>query len=190
MLHDRQRDQAFLNGGPSCPSPTLPLSEASLVAWRWPLHSSFSVRVPQFATPYSLPRFADIQLRSNWRTVGEMKEMGSKIFLLLAFVAVGGAVALSMGPAVAHYWVPTYDGAKWGQVCLAPGTRRVTPSVCCQQSGSFCQAACDLADIDDTWKNTCRTHCQSAVAACLQRVQQLPPATGVIPGVKPPAATN
>jgi hypothetical protein len=111
--------------------------------------------------------------------------------LLVLVVVAASAFAASMETAVAHFWVPRYNGAAWGAACLAPsGPRRVTPATCCEQARFFCQAACGLTDIDDAWKNACRANCQSAGNACLQRVQVLPPATGVIPGTRPPASTN
>ena len=110
--------------------------------------------------------------------------------LHLLALAVAGALVFSMPSSDAHNWVPVYNGAKWAQACRVQGGRRVTPPVCCQQSGAFCQGACGLADVDDGWKNACRANCQSTTTVCLQNVQVLPPVTGVVPGAHPPAATN
>jgi hypothetical protein len=111
------------------------------------------------------------------------------MFLSLALVTAG-ALAVSLPSAVAHNWVPRYDGAKWGQQCLAPSqARRVPPTACCEHARFYCLAACDLTDINDGWKNACRANCQAAGSACLQRVQKRPPVGG-LPGTTPPATTN
>ena len=109
----------------------------------------------------------------------------------LLALTMASALLLSIPSSEAHNWVPVYNGAKWAQACSAPGgARRVAPPVCCQQSGSFCRIACGLVDIDDAWKNACRANCQTATTTCLQNVQLLPPATGIVPGAHPPATTN
>ncbi|MCE9523498.1 MAG: hypothetical protein K8S25_13830 [Alphaproteobacteria bacterium] len=110
--------------------------------------------------------------------------------LLMLAIAAATALTISLQSAVAHNWVPRYDGNKWGQACLAPnGPRRVSPATCCNQARALCVSACGLADIDDGWKNACRANCESAGNACLARVQTLPPVGGV-PGERPPASTN
>lgn len=111
------------------------------------------------------------------------------LFLILV-LAAASALALSRQSAVAHNWVPIYNGVKWAQSCSASAGTRTSPSTCCEHARFFCQAACDLADVDNGWKSACKDNCQSAGLACLQNVQTLPPVTGVVPGKKPPAATN
>jgi hypothetical protein len=116
--------------------------------------------------------------------------MKAKLLIFLAIFAAC-ASAITIGTAVAHRWVPVYDGAAWGNACLVPSPR-TTPVTCCGFTRSTCEAACGLpAEVGDAWKNACRANCQSAGNACLQRVQGLPPTTSVRPGSqKPPASPN
>jgi hypothetical protein len=116
-------------------------------------------------------------------------KMRTGLSLMLA-IAAASALAISLQSAVAHNWVPRYDGNKWGQACLAPGgPRRVSPATCCDHARFYCVSACGLADIDDGWKNACRNNCEGAGNACLIRVQKRPP-VGRVPGDRLPATPN
>jgi hypothetical protein len=114
--------------------------------------------------------------------------MNPKTLVALAIVGVlSFALPHSAG---AHEWVPRYDGAKWAATCTEPGTlSRQTPTTCCSFARSHCQTACDLADVGNAWKTSCRSNCQSAGAMCLQRVQKRPPVSRN-PLDTPPATTN
>jgi hypothetical protein len=114
-------------------------------------------------------------------------KMRTGLFLMLA-LAAASAIAVTVEIAWAHNWVPRYDGNKWGQQCLIPSPR-TTPPTCCNFARSTCVGACGLADTDDGWKNACRANCESAGAACLQRVQTRPP-VGRVPGTRPPATQD
>lgn len=108
--------------------------------------------------------------------------------LLMLAIAAASALAVSLQTAIAHNWVPRYDGNKWGQQCLVPSPR-TTPATCCDHARFYCLAACGLADTDDGWKNACRANCQTAGNTCLARVQKPPPVSNV-PGTRPPATRD
>lgn len=113
-------------------------------------------------------------------------KMRTGLLLMLAVAALS-ALAISLQSAGAHNWVPRYDGNKWGQQCLAQSGGRTTPATCCDHLRFYCVSACGLADIDDGWKNACRSNCEAAGNACRVRVQKRPP-VGRVPGERPPAS--
>lgn len=111
------------------------------------------------------------------------------LWLSLAFLAAA-AIALSLQQADAHYAVPRYNGVTWGLACLATDSvRRLPPAACCNHARLTCEAACGLAEANDGWKNACRANCQTAGAACVQRVTPRPP-EGLDPRRPPSATTN
>jgi hypothetical protein len=108
--------------------------------------------------------------------------------LPILIVIAASAIAIRIQSAVAHQWVPRYDGVAWGISCLVPNPR-MTPVACCNHANFTCRSACGLADVNAGWKNECRANCESAASACFARAQPRPP-EGVVPGTRPPARTN